>query len=99
MQGGYEVLQPLCLTKPFPGPPVWLLYCIEFDLWKHQQPLEQVCCATFWLADDVEVWQAAQPEQFAVFVMYMLREASPHVIADALEALGAQAEAVALVRV
>lgn len=43
-----------------------LLHRVELDLWMQQQPVEQVSCATLWLANDVEERQAAQAKQVAV---------------------------------
>lgn len=73
---------------------MWLLHRVEPDLGVQQQPVEQVRGAAFWLADDVKEGQAAEAEEAALPGDQVLLEASPQVLGDSLETLGALSEMV-----
>ena len=94
-----EEAQEKGLTEAFPCPPVGLLHGGELNLPVQPQSVKQVGGATLRLTDDVEVRQAAQPVHFAVSVVQVSLEASPHVVTDCFEALRAQREQVPPIRV
>lgn len=86
-------LQPrpaLSLTKPLPGPPVWLLDGGELHLGVQPQAVVEVGGAALGLPDDVEVGQAAQAEVLARGVGQVAPEGLAQRVEGGAEPLGVE---------
>lgn len=76
------------LTKPLPGPPVWLLDGRELHLGVQPEAVVEVGGAALGLPDDVEVGQAAQAEVLPGGVGQVAPEGLPQGVEGGAEPLG-----------